>query len=339
MASRSIAATQAAAGSETSRLRVLAAFAAVYVIWGSTYLAIRFAIATLPPFVMAGTRFLVAGALLYGWARARGVASPTRAQWGAAAVIGTLLLLLGNGGVVWAEQTVPSGLTALLVAMVPLWMVLLDWLRPGGSRPAGMVLVGVAVGFAGMAVLVGPGQLAGGGHMSLVGIAAAGLAALSWAAGSLYGRRAPLPASPLLATSLEMLVGGALLFLAGIPAGEWANLHLTHVSALSLLSLGYLIVGGSLVAFTAYVWLLRVSTPARASTYAYVNPLVAVVLGWAFGGEALGPRTLAATAIIVAAVVVITTAQARPSPAVAGEPEPEPTACASPSEPATHASA
>ncbi len=300
----------AAAGTPT-RWRVLAAFAAIYLIWGSTYLGIRFAIETLPPFLMAGVRFIVAGTALYGWLRLRGVPRPTRANWAAAALVGALLLLGGNGIVTWAEQRVPSGLAALLVATVPLWMVLLDWLRPGGTRPSGQVILGLACGLAGMALLIGPTDLAGNGALDPVGALALVLATLSWSVGSLYSRRASLAQSPLLATGMEMLMGGLLLLAAGSLTGEWARLNLGGVSLLSVAALGYLIVFGSLIAFSAYVWLLRVTTPARAATYAYVNPVVAVFLGWALAGEPLNARILLAAAIIIAAVVIITSERAR----------------------------
>jgi drug/metabolite transporter (DMT)-like permease len=289
-----------------SRLRVVLAFAAIYLIWGSTYLAIRFAIETLPPLLMAGTRFVVAGTLLYSWTRLRGAPRPARLHWSAAAIVGGLMLLGGNGGVSWAEQRVFSSLAALLIATVPLWMALLDWRRRGGVRPSGGGAVGLIFGFVGVALLVSPGELAGSSHMDPVGAIVLLLAALSWAAGSLYSRQAQLPGSPLLAISMEMLAGGVLLLAAGLVTGEGARLELSQVSPRSVLALGYLIVFGSLMAFSAYIWLLRVSTPARASTYAYVNPVVAVFLGWALGGEPLTLRTLLAAAVIVAAVVIIT---------------------------------
>jgi drug/metabolite transporter (DMT)-like permease len=293
------------------RWRVAAALGTVYVIWGSTYLAIRFAIETMPPFLMAGVRFFIAGGALYIWMRWRGAPRPTRAQWGSAAIVGALLLLLGNGGVVWAEQLIPSGIAALLVGTVPLWMAVLDWARPGGTRPSLAVVVGLLFGFAGVALLIGPAQLAGGSRVSLLGSAIVLVAAVCWASGSLYSRSSRLPSSPLMGTAIEMLAGGALLLLAGSATGELAQVHFNTISARSALGLAYLIVFGSLVGFTAYIWLLRAASPAIVSTYAYVNPVVAVLLGWTLAGEPLTPRTLLAAAIIVAGVVVITTFQAR----------------------------
>jgi drug/metabolite transporter (DMT)-like permease len=302
----------------THRFKLILAFAAIYLIWGSTYLAIRLAIDTLPPFLMAGVRFIIAGIALYGLARRRGAPRPVRANWLAAAVVGGLLLLGGNGGVVWAEQRVPSGLTAVLIATVPLWIAILQWLR-GGPRPSARTAVGLTMGLVGIGLLVGPGELAGGKGVDLVGAAVLLLASLSWAIGSLYSRHGRLPSAPLLATAMEMLAGGLLLLLAGLVTGQAADLHWSRISVQSVLALSYLIVFGSLVAFTAYTWLLRVTLPAHAATYAYVNPVVAVVLGWALGGEPLTARTLLAAAVIVGAVVIITASRPPPSqPAAAG---------------------
>lgn len=287
--------------------RVLAAFAAVYLLWGSTYLAIRFAIESLPPLLMAGVRFLLAGAVLYASMRLRGQPAPERRHWAAAALIGGLLLLGGNGGVTLAERTVPSGVAALLVAMVPLWMVLVDWLRPGGVRPTRRVIAGLAVGFVGMIVLVGPSELAGAGKVDPRGAALVLCGSLAWSIGSIYARGAVLPKNAFVATGMEMMCGGALLLLAGAARGELSGLDPSAFTGRSLAAFAYLVVFGSLVGFTAYIWLLGVSTPARVSTYAYVNPVVAVFLGWALAGEPLTARVLVAAAVIVAAVAVITT--------------------------------
>jgi len=302
------------------KLKIILAFASVYLIWGSTYLAILFAVKTMPPFLMAGLRFLIAGAMMYAWVRWRGAARPTSwIHWRSAAIVGGLLLLGGNGAVVWAEQLVPSGLTALLIATVPLWMVLFNWLRPDGVRPNVWVVVGLGLGFVGLAILVGPGEFTGNGQINLVGAAALIFATISWAIGSIYSRHAPLPTSPFMGTAMEMLAGGALLTLAGTFTGEWTRVDLNQVSLNSWLSFIYLVLFGSLVGFTAYIWLLRVVTPARAATYAYVNPVVAVFLGWALAGEPITAQTLFAAPIILIAVAAITTAQgrtakSRPSP-------------------------
>ncbi len=292
----------------TRTWRLVAAFAAVYLIWGSTYLAIRWAIETLPTFLMAAARFLVAGSILYLWGRARGARAPTPAAWRDAVVVGGLLLLGGNGGVVWAEQYVPSGLAALIVATEPLWIVLLDWIRPGGHRPTGGEALGLLLGFAGVVLLIGPGQTAGDRVHPVAAMVLIG-ATLAWASGSLYSRHTRAATDPLLTTGTHMLAGGTLLLIAATAAGQWAAVHPASVSWRSWLALLYLIVFGAIVGFTAYLWMLRESTVALASTYAYVNPVVAVFLGWALAGEAITARMVAAAAVIVTSVVLITLAR------------------------------
>lgn len=300
-----------AAEAAPSRWLLYGAFAIVYVVWGSTYLAIRFAIETLPPFSMAGLRFLLAGAVLYAAARLAGAARPSVAEWRATAAVGVLLLVGGNGLVVWSEFRVPSGVAALIVATVPGFMVLVDWLRPRGTRPAAQVTVGLALGLAGMVFLVGPDSLLGGGRADPLGVGALVLASLSWAIGSIYSRHAEMPKSPFLSTAMQMLAGGAVLLGVGVALGEPAHTELSLASLRSMAAWGYLVVFGSIVAFTAYVWLLRASTPARVSTYAYVNPLVAVLLGYAFAGEPLTWRTIVAASVIVSGVALITLAPVR----------------------------
>lgn len=290
-----------------SRGKLVLAFAAVYVVWGSTYIAIRFAIETIPPFLMAGTRFLVAGSLLYLVMRVRGEAAPSFLQWRSATVVGVLMLVVGNGGVTWAEQVVPSGITSLLVATVPLWMVLLDWLWHGNTKPNARVVTGLALGIIGMLILIGPSNLSSGTAFDLAGIGVLVVATLGWSFGSLYSKIAPLPQSPFLATAMEMLAGGAVLVILGALTGEPASLHPDALSARSVLSFAYLVVFGSLVGFTAYIWLLRVTTSARVATYAYVNPVIAILLGWALAGESLTMQSFLAALIILAAVVLIVT--------------------------------
>jgi drug/metabolite transporter (DMT)-like permease len=284
--------------------RVLLAFAAIYVLWGSTYLGIRYAVETLPPFLMAGTRHLTAGILLYVWNRLRGEPRPRLRDWGVTAAIGSPMLLGGNGLVSWAEQRVPSGLAALIVASVPLWMTVLEAVQKRRA-PRGAVIAGLLLGIASLAWLVVPGRFGGNGHVDPLGAGALLLAALCWAIGSLYSRVAKLPVSTFLAIAMEMIAGGLILWSAGLLVGEGARLQIGAVSARSVLALGYLIVFGSLAGFSAYMWLLRVTTPARVSTYAYVNPVVAVLVGWAVAGEALTLRTAIATLGIVGAVAII----------------------------------
>ena len=292
------------------RARLFTAFAAVYLIWGSTYLAIRFAVETLPPLLMAGARFVLAGAILLLWSRLReGSSGPTRQDWITGLISGALLLLGGNGAVVWAEQRVPSGIAALLVAIVPLWMVLLDWQRPGGRRPASLVFVGLGLGLVGLGLLVGPDALRGGGDIDVLGAGVVILASLSWAVGSLFTQRAPRPSSPNNGSGAQMFAGGLCLLTVAFARGEAAQLDLAHASTRSLLGFAYLVAFGSLIGFTAYVYLLAHTTAAKAATYAYVNPVVAVLLGWAFANEPVTSRTLVAAAVILAGVAIITVAR------------------------------
>lgn len=283
--------------------RVIGAFAIVYVIWGSTYLFIRLALDTIPPLLMAGARFVVAGAILLAISSRAGGRERDpigRRQWGAAAIVGALLLLGGNGGVVYGEQFVPSGTVALLVATVPLFIALFSALLLG-QRLRRVAVAGIGVGLLGTAVLLRPGGgAADPAHMLLVLVAP-----LTWAVGSLYATRGPLPRRLLPATGMEMLCGGVLLLIAGLVTGELANLHLDRISLVSGLSLVYLVVFGSLIAFSAYVWLLSKVPTTAVATYAYVNPLVAVLLGWAFLGEQITGQTLLAAALIIVAVVLI----------------------------------
>jgi drug/metabolite transporter (DMT)-like permease len=290
-----------------SRVQLIAAFAAVYIIWGSTYLAIRYAVLTLPPFLLAGARFTIAGLILCAVAAVRGETRPTAPQWRSATIMGALLLLGGNGAVVWAEQTVPSGITALLVAIVPLWLVLLEWLRTK-QRPVTGVLIGVLVGLAGMIELIGVDSLRGRGAVPVIGAIVLIVGSLSWAVGTLYGKTANLPRG-LFGSGSEMLCGGLTLLVAAVVTGELNGFDVQAVSSTSLLAVLYLIAFGSLIAYTAYSWLVHNASPATIGTYAYVNPVVAVFLGWAIAGEPVTTQTLIGATIIVAAVALITTAR------------------------------
>jgi len=292
-----------------TRAQIIAAFASIYLVWGSTYLAIRYAIETIPPFIMGGARFLASGVLLYVWARYRGAPKPKRLHWRNAVIAGAFLLLGGNGAVVWAEQYVPSGLTALLVSILPFWLVIIEWLRPPRRRPSGLILVGLVLGFIGIIVLIGPGNIGGQGDIPLVGALVLILGSLSWAIGSFWSRDAELPRSGLLTTGMEMLGGGALLLIVGVLSGELAQFDIQNVSKTSTVGLVYLITFGSLIGFTSYIWLLDKVSPARLGTYAYVNPIVAVLLGWAIAGETLTIRTAVAAAIVICAVALITSAR------------------------------
>jgi drug/metabolite transporter (DMT)-like permease len=283
---------------------VVAAFAAVYTLWGSTYLGIRFAVQSIPPFMMAGGRHLAAGIVLFAFARLRGVVAPTWPQWRDAIIAGILMLVIGNGGVTWAEQRVPSSTAALLVALTPLWMVLLDWLRPGGVRPRALVGSGLFVGIIGVAVLArGPGEHHEAGYgWSVVALMTA---AFSWAYGSVFNRTARKPASPFLGVAMQMIAGGAILFGVAATQGEFGQFHADRITAVSFGSWLYLTVAGSLVGYTAYIWLLHESTPARVATYAYVNPLIAVLLGCTLGHEVFSHELIVAGVLIIVAVVLI----------------------------------
>ena len=286
-------------------LRFVAAFTAIYLIWGSTYLAIKFAIESIPPFLMLSFRFLPAGLIMYGFLRLRGTPSPSRREWFAAAAVGTLMLAGGTGAVAWAERTIHSGLAALLVAAVPMWMVLLDWIGPARRRPTGRVLAGLAVGFLGVGLIVGPTR-AGFGLAGLFAVLAVMFGTICWAVGSVYSRYVPLPRSPFMASAAEMIAAGLALAVIAALTGETAAFDPAAVSTVSALSVAYLIVFGSLVAYAAYVWLLHNTTPARVSSYAFVNPLVAMLLGVWLGDESFGPATLLAAALVVGSVVLIT---------------------------------
>ncbi|MFL5497392.1 MAG: EamA family transporter [Gemmatimonadaceae bacterium] len=296
-------------GSHASRAHIIAAFASIYLVWGSTYLAIRYAVETIPPFLMGGLRFVISGALLYAWARYRGAQRPSRLHWRNAIIAGGFLLLGGNGAVVWAEQFVPSGLTALLVSILPFWLVIIEWVRPPRRRPSGAVLIGLVLGFLGIIVLVGLGELGGRGDIRPLGALVLILGSLSWAIGSFWSRDAQLPESGLLTTGMEMLGGGVLLLIVGVATGELSDFDIQRVSAESIVGLAYLITFGSLLGFTSYIWLLDKVSPARLGTYAYVNPIVAVLLGWAVAGERLSARTVVAAVIVICAVALITTAR------------------------------
>ena len=287
------------------KIKTWSALLAVYLVWGSTYLAIRYTVETLPPFLAAGLRFLVSGLILLMWRRAAGDSWPTRRQWQATAIVGLLLLLGGNGLVSWAEQRIPSGVAALVIATVPLFLVIAEALRPNGVKPTGPVLGGVILGFAGIYLLAGPAEGSGGLPWDRIGMSVLFLSSLLWAAGSIYGKTADLPKSALMTTGAEMLAGGlALLTVSGL-CGEWEGFRWTQVSTNSWLGLAYLIGFGSMIGFVAYAWLLQNAPIPLVATYAYVNPLVAVFLGHGFAQEPLTPRLLGASAVIIGSVIVI----------------------------------
>lgn len=289
------------------------ALLAVYIFWGGTYLAMRLAVETIPPLLMAGTRFLTAGTLMFLLAMRQGTPWPKKEHWGHATVAGTLLLAFGNGGVVLAEQTVPSGLAALLVATGPIWMVLLNWLWLKDSRPHWIAWAGIGLGLAGIALLAGGGDtLLGAGAISPFWAIILTITSFSWSLGSLYTRQAPRPDSAIQATAMQMLTGGALLIAMGTLTGEWMRLDLYAITAKSLCSFLYLLVFGSLVGFSAYVWLMQNASPILVATHSYVNPIVAVFLGALIAGEDLTGRVLISALVIVVSVILLTASLRRP---------------------------
>jgi drug/metabolite transporter (DMT)-like permease len=298
--------------------RVWLTLAIVYVVWGSTYLGIDLAVRTIPPFLMAAVRFLIAGGLLYAWAVRRGDRSdrPTARQWFSALVIATPMLAVGNAAVGWAEQTLDTGTASLIIASVPLWMALLDRVFYG-QRLARAVVIGLVVGFAGVGLLVAPGGSGGVSRAAVVLV----FSSLAWAIGSLYSRQAPQPGRPLVAASMQMLAGGIVLVAVSAGSGELSDVHPGRVSLASWFGLAYLVVAGSLIAFTSYMWLLRNAPTTLVGTYAYVNPFVAVLLGTLVLGEPLGWRTLVGGGIVIAAVALIVRVPRRkPGPAVQAAP-------------------
>jgi drug/metabolite transporter (DMT)-like permease len=285
------------------RWKIVLAFLAVYLCWGMTYLAMRIAVEDMPPHLMSGARFLVAGLVLYLWTRQRGDPKPSAVEWRAAAIVGAFLLLGGNATVAWAEQQVPSGLAAVLIAVAPIWMVAFEWAR-GGPSPGARVIAGLLLGLAGVALLVSPHGHSGT-QVNLIGAVMLVLASASWAWGSVVSKSAQLPKSPFLGTSMEMIAGGVLLLLTAAAAGQFAQFRPSQVSTEAILSWLFLVIFGSLVGFTAYIWLLGVTSIAKAGTYAYVNPIVAVFLGWAILDEPVTGRTLIAALVILIGVALV----------------------------------
>ncbi len=287
--------------------KTIVAFFGIYVIWGSTYLAIRFTIETLPPLISGGLRFLVAGIILYLFIRLKTkTPHPTKVQWRSAAIIGGFLILGGNGNVVLAEQSVPSGVAALIIATIPVWMVILEWLWLKQRRPSVTTWVGIGLGFLGVSLLIVPDLTSKAYHLPPIGVLGLLLGALLWSIGSLYAKRLDLPSSAILATSMEMMLGGIFLIMAGFMRGEWASIHPENFSTKSILALVYLTLCGSLWGFTAYIWLLKNVGAVRVSSYAFVNPVVAIFLGCLLAGERLNAQILTAAMMVVAAVCIIT---------------------------------
>jgi drug/metabolite transporter (DMT)-like permease len=303
---------QAGPGSKTSTANrttaaLVAAFAAIYLVWGSTYLGIRYAVETIPPLLMMGVRHLIAGALLYGWVRWRGTPAPKLREWLHPGLIGTLLFLGGHGSLAWAEQRVPSGIAALLVATLPMWIVILARVKGTERKLGGRALTGLILGFLGVTVLFGPDAWRHNGELNLMGAGAVLFGTFIWAAGTIYMRSVKMPESPVLSSAMQMLAGGASLMIAAVLTGEGGGFHLAAVTARSWLALAYLILFGSIIAFTAYSWLHMVASPSRVATYAYVNPVVAVLIGWALASEPVGVFTVIAMIVILVGVGLVNT--------------------------------
>ena len=305
----------------SSSTKIAIGLGVIYLIWGSTYLGIRLAIDTIPPFLMSGIRFLTAGLLLYISSRYRGTAAPTGAQWKNSWIIGGLLLLMGNGGLAWAEQSVPSGIAALIIASIPVWFVMLDWLWQKNRKPTRRVATGLILGVIGIVLLAGQGNAEGGHAFDMLSVIVLLFASFAWAFGSIYSKGVDLPKSAIMSISMQMLTGGTLLMIFGSVTGEWSRFDLAAVSWISVGALAYLITFGAMIGFSCYFWLLKAAPADIVSTYAYVNPVVAVFLGWLVVSEPVTEQTLIASAIIIVAVFLITSrkqAVAKPAQVATG---------------------
>lgn len=306
------------------KTKIWIALLALYIVWGSTYLGIRFAVETIPPFLHAALRFLISGVILYAWRRASGDPAPTGSNWKSTAIVGAALLLGGNGLVAWAEESVPSGIAALLISTSPFWLVLFEALRTGGTRPTWQAILGLVVGFGGVFILIGPSEITGAeNNFDPFGVILLLLAPLFWSMGSIYARGADMPKSTLLSTGMQMLTGAVALFIVSVIKGELTGFSFGLVSTRSWLALAYLITFGSLIGFVSYGWLLHNAPVSLTSTYAYVNPIVAVFLGYLLADELLNGRILIATAIIIGSVVVINSARQAKVKTEAPQPVPE----------------
>jgi drug/metabolite transporter (DMT)-like permease len=296
------------------KTKLWVALVALYIVWGSTYLAIRFAVETMPPFLHASVRFLISGLILFLWRRSAGDPTPTISNWKATAVVGTFLLLGGNGLVALAEKNVPSGIAALIISTSPFWLVLFEALRSGGIKPNWQSILGLVIGFGGVFLLIGPSQITGSDqHFNTFSVILLLIAPVLWSLGSIYAKGADMPKSTLMSTGMQMLMGAVSLFIVSVATGELSGFNLGEVSMRSWWGLLYLITFGSLVGFVSYGWLLHNAPISLMSTYAYVNPVVAVFLGWMLAGEILDARIFVATAIIIGSVIYINYARQKPT--------------------------
>ena len=288
--------------------KILLAFATIYLVWGSTFFAIRVGVREVPPFLLAAMRFLVAGMVLYAWARSRGVSAPTGAEWRGAIMLAVLIFVMDYGGVFWAERRVPSGIAAVMLATIPVFMAISEILIVKTQRLTGRLAIALLLGISGVAVLVNHSSALGDAAIDGVGACVLLLAAVSWSIASALSRKLPSPSVKTMSSAAQMCVGGALLTIVAASVGEFHEFHPAAISAKAWFALAYLIVPGSIVGFTAYVWLLHHESPTKVGTYAYVNPIVAVLVGYFLGGETIGVRTIAGTALVLVSVIVITTA-------------------------------
>ena len=297
---------------------LILAFATIYVVWGTTYLAMRVAVETIPPFMMAGVRFLLAGSVTFLFLKFRGVATPGFDQWKQGAIVGLFLMVGGNGLVSWAEQEIPSGIAALVVASMPIWMCIFDWLIFKGSRPGGFTAIGLVLGFVGMGILFAPSFSSGAASsLDLFSLFVLVFAPVFWSLGSLYSRAANLPSNVFMSAAIQSMSGGLVLLLTSIVMGEWWKLDLDQVSVNSILAMLYLAIFGSIIALSTYVWLLKQVSPSRVSTYTYVNPIIAVLLGWLILDETITGQTIFAICVIVGSVVMVVVSRSKPQPAAA----------------------
>ena len=301
---------------KSNKVRIILAFLTIYLIWGSTYIAIKFALESFPPFLMGASRFCTAGIIMCAWMLFKGAPLPNRSHILPTLTLGILLLVIGSMGVVLAEKTVPSGMVSLLVAMVPVFIVVLQWLKPKGAKPTKRVILGLITGISGLVFLIEPQKFAGADSIDLLGVGFVLIGCLGSAAGAIYSRSAHLPSSQQFAAGMEMLFAGLVLFVCSACAGEFSKIPHLQISLVSAFSWLYLMVFGSMLAFSVYIWLLKQVNPAHVSTYAYVNPVVAIFLGWWLAGETISMQTFIGAGIILAAVWLITQSSTKPEPAL-----------------------
>ena len=305
--------------------QVLLAFAIIYFVWGSTFFAIRVGVREVPPFLLAGMRFLIAGVVLYGWMRAKGAPSPALREWGAASLLAVLIFVFDYGLVFWAETRVPSGITAVIMATIPVFMTLSEMLILRTQRLSARLAIALLIGIGGVMVLVSRTVSFGEVPVDTAGACALIVAAISWSLASSLTRKLPLPVRKEMSSGAQMLAGGLLLTFTAALLEEFRGFRIQAVSRAAWLALAYLIVAGSIVAFTAYVWLIHHESPTKVGTYAYVNPVVAVLVGYFFGGEGIGRRTILGTVLVLVSVVVITTTRSKKRETVAWRAEPQET--------------